>query len=87
MLGVRVLRQFTVAWTLFFAVMLLASTSLFFLTPLATWSVFADFLTLPLVALMFVVEYGVRRRVLPDMQNTHILDAFRAFRNTPARLR
>lgn len=80
-------RQVTVAWTLFFAAMALASTLLFFLAPLATWSVFANFLTLPLVVLMFIAEYWVRRWVLPDMRHTHILDAVRAFRNTPARPR
>ena len=78
-------RQVTVAWTLFFAAMALASTLLFFLAPLAIWSVFSNFLTLPLVALMFIAEYWVRRRVLPDMQHMHILDAVRAFRNNSAR--
>jgi len=76
-------RQVTVAWTLFFAVMVLISTLLFFLAPLATWSVFANFMTMPLVALMFIAEYRVRKRVLPDLPDTHILDAVRAFRNTP----
>lgn len=80
-------RQVTVAWTLFFAAMALASTLLFFLAPLAVWSVFANFLTLPLVALMFIAEYWVRRWVLTDMPHTHILDAVRAFRNTSARTR
>ena len=80
-------RQVTIAWTLFFGAMALASTLLFFLAPLATWSVFANFLTLPLVALMFIAEYWVRRRVLPEMRHMHILDAVRAFRNTPARPR
>jgi len=77
-------RQVTIAWTLFFAAMALASTLLFFLAPLATWSVFANFLTLPLVALMFIAEYWARRWVLPDLQHTRILDAVRAYRNTPA---
>lgn len=76
-------RQVTIAWTLFFAAMVLISTLLFFLAPLATWSVFANFMTLPLVGLMFVAEYLVRRRVLPNLPNSHILDAVRAFRNTP----
>ena len=76
-------RQVTVAWTLFFAVMTLTSTLLFFLTPLTTWSAFANLLTLPLTALMFIAEYGIRRWRLPDTRNTHILDAIRAFRNTP----
>lgn len=76
-------RQVTVAWSLFFAAMALVSTTLFFLAPLPTWSVFANFMTLPLVALMFIAEYLVRRRVLPHMRHAHILDAVRAFRNTP----
>ncbi len=80
-------RQVTIAWTLFFAAMALVSTLLFFLAPLATWSVFANLLTLPLVALMFIGEYWVRRWVLPEMRHMHILDAVRAFRNTPARPR
>ena len=48
-------RQITVAWTVFFAAMTLVSTLLFFLAPLTTWSIFANFLTLPLIALMFIV--------------------------------
>lgn len=76
-------RQVTVAWTLFFAAMVLVSTALFFFAPLASWSVFANFMTLPLVVLMFMVEYLVRRRVLPNLRHTHILDAVRAFRSTP----
>lgn len=78
-------RQVTLAWSLFFAAMALVSSLLFFLAPLTVWSVFANFLTLPLVALMFIAEYGVRRYLLPEMQNMHILDAVRAYRNTPAR--
>lgn len=80
-------RQVTVAWTLFFAMMALISTLLFFLAPLTVWSVFSNFLTLPLVALMFIAEYWVRRWVLPDTQNMRILDAVRAFRNHSARPR
>lgn len=80
-------RQVTVAWTLFFAAMALASTLLFFLTPLATWSVFANFMTLPLVATMFIAEYWVRRWVLPDLQHAHILDAVRAYSTTSPRPR
>lgn len=80
-------RQVTVAWTLFFAAMAMVSTLLFFLAPLAVWSVFANFLTLPLVALMFIAEYWVRRWALPEMRHAHILDAVRAFRSTAARQR
>lgn len=77
-------RQVTAAWTIFFAVMATASTLLFFLAPLSTWSVFANFLTPLLIVIMFVVEYRIRRRVLPDLPNAHILDAVRAFRSNLA---
>jgi uncharacterized membrane protein len=74
-------RQVTVAWTVFFAAMALLSALLFFFASLVLWSAFSNFLTLPLVALMFIVEYAVRKRVLPDLPPMHILDALRAFRN------
>ncbi len=75
-------RHVTVAWTLFFAAMAATSALLFFLTPLSTWSIFANFLMLPLTATMFIAEYWVRRWRLPDVQNVHLLDAVRAYRNT-----
>ena len=78
-------RQVTIAWSVFFAAMTLVSTLLFFLAPFATWSVFANFLTLPLVALMFIGEYWIRRWALPEMRHMHILDAVRAYTNTPPR--
>jgi uncharacterized membrane protein len=83
-LHARYTRQVTVAWTLFFATAALISTLLFFLAPLAAWSVFANFLTLPLVALMFIVEYGIRRCVLPDIGHMRFFDAVRAFRDDAA---
>lgn len=80
-------RQITLAWAMFFAVMMLTSTLLFFLTSLATWSFFANLLTLPLIALMFIVEYSVRKWRLPDAQHAHFLDAIRVFLNSSARSR
>lgn len=80
-------RQVTVAWSLFFAGMALVSTMLFFLAPLTIWSVFANFLTWPLVAAMFVVEYWVRKWRMPELRNTHILDAVRAYRDATMRPR
>lgn len=75
----RYTRWVTLAWTIYFAVIAITSTILFFFTPLATWSFFANFLTFPLVILMFVVEYRIRRWVLPHMPPAHILDGLRAF--------
>lgn len=69
--------QVTWAWAMFFAMMVIASTGLFFLAPLPVWSVFANFLTLPLVILMFVLEFLVRRVLLPEMRTSHFLETFR----------
>lgn len=84
-LHARYTGQVTLAWTLFFAVMMMVSTLLFFLAPIEAWSVFANFLTLPLVALMFIVEYAIRRRVLPDTGHMRFFDAVRAFRDDAAK--
>jgi uncharacterized membrane protein len=80
-------RKVTIAWTIFFAAMAIAATLLFFLASLSVWSFFAHFLTLPLVVLMFIAEYWVRRRALPDMRHQHILVAVRLFRNSATRPR
>lgn len=75
----RYASRVTVAWVVFFGAMALVSTLLFFLAPLAVWSVFVNFLVLPLVALMFVLEFLVRRHVLSDAGAGHILDAVQAY--------
>ena len=77
-------RQVTLAWTVFFGLMALVSSVLFFTTTLATWSTFANFMTLPLIALMFIGEYWVRKQVLPNMQHARLLDAIRAYRMSSA---
>lgn len=77
-------RQVTVAWAVFFAAIALISTGLFAFAPVSVWSFFDNFLVLPLVVLMFVVEYGVRRLVLPNVEHVHIFDSVRAFRNNMA---
>jgi len=75
----RYARQVTVAWVVFFGLLAAISTLLFLLTPLTVWSVYANFMVLPLVALVFVAEYLVRRRVLSDAEHGHILDAVNAY--------
>jgi uncharacterized membrane protein len=77
---VRYTRQVTVAWTTFFFVMAIVSILLFLLAPIGTWSVFANLLTLPLVAVMFIVENEVRKRILPAEDQIGILGTLRAFR-------
>jgi len=75
----RYARQVTIAWTIFFAGMIVISTFLFFMQPVAVWSIFANFVFLPLVALMFIAEYAVRKLVLPELEQASIMDAVRAF--------
>jgi uncharacterized membrane protein len=72
-------RNVTVAWVVFFAVIIVISTVLFFMAPLAIWSFFVNFLTLPLVALMFAGEYLVRRYVLSDLPTGDVLAAVRVY--------
>ncbi|PPC95181.1 MAG: hypothetical protein CTY33_00010 [Methylotenera sp.] len=74
-------RNVTIAWVIFFAMIIVISTLLFFYAPLTTWSIFVNFVTLPLVALMFVVEYLVRRQMLTDLPEGNVLDAVRTYMN------
>ena len=73
----RYTRQVTLAWTIFFVVNACVSAVLFAYAPIVVWSVFANILDLPLVALMFAVEYCVRLRLLPDIKHVSIFDAMR----------
>lgn len=72
-------RRVTVAWVVFFAMIIVISTGLFFLAPLTIWSAFVNFVTLPLVGLMFVAEYLVRRQVLTDLPEGNVMDAIRTY--------
>lgn len=74
-------RRVTIAWVMFFAMIIVISTVLFFFTSLTTWSIFVNFFTLPLVALMFVAEYLVRRRTLTNLPEGSVLDAVRTYMN------
>jgi uncharacterized membrane protein len=75
-------RQVTWAWTLYFALMTSLSLLLFWLAPVAVWSVFANLLNLPLLILMFAAEYGARVVLLPPSDRSGPLTAIRAWRQT-----
>lgn len=81
---VRYSRQVTLAWTLFLLSISLVSGALFFLASIEAWSVFANFLSFPLILLMFVVEFAVRRRKLPHQKKHSIMDGMLAYWKTPA---
>lgn len=75
-------RQVTWAWTLFFVATAAMSTVLFATAPIVTWSTFANYVSLPLVGVMFVVEYLCRRIVLRDAPRSNLFDAVRAYRQS-----
>jgi uncharacterized membrane protein len=72
-------RRVTIAWCVFFVAELMASVLLFRFASASTWSLFINFLNLPLVALMFVAEYGYRVIRLPDHPHVSILTAIQVF--------
>jgi uncharacterized membrane protein len=72
-------RRVTAAWTLFFLSITAATVGLFLFAPLRIWSLFANFCVLPLIGLMFVGEYAVRRRKLPQVPRRGILAAVRVY--------
>tara|TARA_R110002049_G_scaffold70552_1_gene182268 strand:+ start:115 stop:789 length:675 start_codon:yes stop_codon:yes gene_type:complete len=76
---VRYTRQLTLAWVLFFIIISLISSLLFAFAPIRIWSIFANFLTFPLVILMFVIEFMVRLHKLPNLERHNILDGILAF--------
>lgn len=75
----RYTRKVTVAWTLFFVTLFGLSCALYLGGMLAAWSVLANLLTPILIASMFLVEYTVRHRVLPNWERIGILGGLRAF--------
>ena len=80
---VRYTRQVTAAWTVFFLAITLVTLALFTFAPLRLWSAFANFVVVPLMVLMFAVEYAVRRRVLPQVQRSGLLAAVRVYFASP----
>jgi uncharacterized membrane protein len=72
-------RRVTAAWAVFFVSVAAATLGFFLFAPLRTWSLFANFCVLPLIALMFVAEYAVRRRVLPTAPRPGIFAAVRVY--------
>ena len=75
----RYTRQVTLAWALLFVALMLTTLGLYVAAPLAAWSLFVNFVTLPVIVAMFVVEFAVRRRVLPPADRGGILAAVRVF--------
>lgn len=80
---VRYTRDITLAWTCFFLVISLVSSILFLFGSIQVWSIFANFLTFPLILLMFAVEHLARLRKLPHLEHTSIWASIMVFWKTP----
>lgn len=77
---VRYTRGATLAWTVFFCLNALVSTGLFAFASVQVWSVHANLLMGPLVALMFVAEHAVRVWVLPPHERPTLRMVLQAWR-------
>jgi uncharacterized membrane protein len=71
--------QVTAVWTFFFGVVGSLSVLLFFFGNVETWSLFANVLTPILVFSLFVGEYLVRVRVLPNRPHLSIVETIQAY--------
>jgi uncharacterized membrane protein len=71
------LRGATITWAAFYALLAVAILMLYFLVALDTWSIFVNFVTFGLIALMAFVDHTIRRRVLPRRSSGGILTALR----------
>ncbi len=77
----RYTRRVTVAWTIFFAAVVLLSTLLFFFAERMVWSSFANLLYWPLLIAMFALEYVARQFALPPAERAGFLATVGAFRH------
>jgi uncharacterized membrane protein len=78
-------RKVTIAWAIFFTCIIVVSCWLFFFYPIGIWSIFSNFIYLPLVAIMFIAEYMVRIWTLPKKDQANIMDAVHAFMDKPSK--
>jgi uncharacterized membrane protein len=76
-------RRVTAAWSMFFFAVAIASVVLYAAAPLRIWSIYINFCVMPLVAAMFIGEYLVRRRVLPQIKRVGVMASVRIYFASP----
>ncbi|MBT2321105.1 hypothetical protein J7E62_01870 [Variovorax paradoxus] len=82
--GMRVYTtQVTWIWTVYFALMVVASITVYATLSFAAWSVLANLLTPVMVAVLFLGEFLLRYRLHPEFERTRLIDTVRAFYNAP----
>jgi uncharacterized membrane protein len=79
----RYTRKVTIAWVVFFLLNMAVTGLLFAFAPLRIWSLFVNFLSVPLILLMFGAEYAVRRRALPQVQTSSLIATLRMYFANP----
>jgi uncharacterized membrane protein len=82
-LELRYTRNVTIAWVIFFVANMVVTVLLFEFASMRAWSLFVNFFSLPLILLMFVAEYAVRRRVLPQVQRNGLIATLRVYFANP----
>ncbi len=75
--------QVTLVWTIYFAVVVVASIAVYLLLPFSAWSLLSNVLTPVGVTALFVGEHFVRYRIHPEFERTRMIDAVRAFSGAP----
>ncbi|MGJ7496174.1 hypothetical protein ACSFA8_13940 [Variovorax sp. RT4R15] len=79
----RYTHQVTVAWTLYFAVVVVASIVVYLTLPFAAWSLLSNVVTPIGVTALFVGEHFMRYRLHPEFERVRMIDAVRAFSGAP----
>jgi uncharacterized membrane protein len=77
-------RRVTMAWCAFFASQIIVSALLLRFAPAHWWLLFVNGLNLPLLVLMFLGEYAIRRHRFPGTQSADIATMIRSFRQSRA---
>jgi uncharacterized membrane protein len=75
-------RKVTVAWTWFFLLTCIISVILYVAAPLPVWSGFAILLQWPSVALFFIGEYLLRKKLFKKFDHATLKQGFDAYRQS-----
>jgi uncharacterized membrane protein len=80
----RYTRKVTLAWTLYFIGMAIASLLLYAMAAFETWAVFANLLTPLALGAMFGGEHLLRYRLHPEFEHVGVVAAIRAYQQPTA---
>jgi len=75
----RYTRKLTLAWTIYFVGMAIASLLLYASAPFDVWAVFANLLTPLALGAMFGGEHFLRYRLHPEFERVSVMTAIRAY--------